>query len=128
VVAAAGVAWGVLNAEESVSIWFIPMRGIHIAMLCVAYLVFTYARVPVLLPFALLPCAASYLWVRNRAWGSFGYIRPAVRTPRLRLVPSNPARTNRPKDDRFTFRDLNPFEWFARRRRQKQFERLMRDD
>lgn len=34
----------------------------------------------------------------------------------------------RPKDDKFSVRDLNPFERIARARRKKQFERLMKDD
>jgi hypothetical protein len=31
-------------------------------------------------------------------------------------------------DDRFTWRDLNPFERLARKRRQKQLEKLLGDD
>ena len=34
----------------------------------------------------------------------------------------------RPKDDKFSLRDLNPLERIARARRRKQFERLMKDD
>jgi len=37
-------------------------------------------------------------------------------------------RVTKPKDDRFTMRDLNPLEFFAKRKRRKQFEKLMRDD
>lgn len=37
-------------------------------------------------------------------------------------------RPQRPPDDAFSIKDLNPFERIARARRKKQFERLMRDD
>ena len=53
-------------------------------------------------------------------------------------VPARPTYTPRPKrgarpvrtprDDRKTLRDLNPLEMYARHRRRKQFERLMKDD
>jgi len=37
-------------------------------------------------------------------------------------------RKARPKDDKFSLRDLNPLERIARAKRKKQFERLMKDD
>lgn len=39
-----------------------------------------------------------------------------------------PKRAQTPRDDRRTLRDFSPLEWIARRRRRKQFERLMKDD
>jgi Zn-dependent protease len=40
----------------------------------------------------------------------------------------NVKRRQKPKDDQFSVRDLNPIEWFARRRRKRQFERLIKED
>lgn len=47
---------------------------------------------------------------------------PRLPNLRARKKPAGPL------DDKFTLRDLNPFERIARARRKKQFERLMRDD
>ena len=79
---------------------------------------------------ALVGCGFAVLWVKQD-WayavmnGRPPISMPTPRKPKLRLIENkNP----RPPDDRFTSRDLNPFEWFARRKRRKQFEKLMRDD
>lgn len=45
--------------------------------------------------------------------------------PRVSFGKKRPAK---PRDDRFTLRDLNPLEWLAKRNRRKKFERLMKDD
>ena len=52
--------------------------------------------------------------------------RARIGLPRVSFGGAKAA--SRPKDDRFTIRDLNPLEWVAKRKRRKQFERLMRDD
>lgn len=57
----------------------------------------------------------------DAAWEESRYDPPRSQKVRRTRAP-------RPRDDRFTIRDLNPFERIARRRRKKQFERLMRDD
>ena len=132
-VAAGAVAWGLLNAEEQVCIWFIPMPGIAVSFLGVLLVFFDYGGIsPVLIPFALLGCAFAYLWVTRRAWEFRGYAgarKPrggfGRKQPKLRMVPP---RTATPKDDRFSIRDLNPIEWIARKRRRAKFERLMKDD
>ena len=62
---------------------------------------------------------AAYEAERFSDGGSFD-----VRLPRLNRKP----KTQRPRDDRKTWRDYNPLEMLAKRRRRKQFERLMRDD
>lgn len=150
-VAACALAWGLVNAEERVSLYFIPMRGIHMAIIAVGYVMFQFAgqQPPVApapngaltrvafetagwwaVPFALVGCGLAWLWVRNSWQYGFGTLLPGVasraaRRPNLRIVPP---REPKPKDDRFTLRDLNPLEWFAKRRRRKQFEKLMRDD
>lgn len=45
-----------------------------------------------------------------------------------RRSASTPRKKTRPRDDKFSLRDLNPLERIARARRKKQFERLMKDD
>ncbi len=132
-IAAGAVAWGLLNANERVCIWFIPMPGIAVSGLGVLLLFFDYGRIsPVLIPLALSGCAFAYIWVTRRAWEFRGYAGtrkssgwPARRQPKLRMVPQRKAT---PQDDRFSIRDLNPIEWIARKRRRAKFERLMKDD
>ncbi|HEX8463347.1 MAG TPA: DUF1751 domain-containing protein [Abditibacterium sp.] len=131
-IAAAAVAWGMLNAEERVSLYFIPMRGIHMALIAVLYIMFQYAQGGNwrAVPFALAGCGLSYLWVRNGWQYGMGTLLPhaavrAAKRPNLRIVPP---KSPKPKDDRFTLRDLSPLEWIARRKRRKQFEKLINDD
>ena len=141
-VVGAAVVWGLVNAEERMSLFFIPMRGIHLAGIAVIYIMFNYARGAGwgAVPFALLGSVAAFGWLkygityRIQNWGD-GLIpmsRPTphshsrtVARPKLKLVPDQ----NKPMDDRFTLRDLNPFEWLAKRKRRKKFEDLVgRDD
>lgn len=129
---ASAVAWGILNADEMITVFFIPMRGIFISLIAVLVLAFDYAQItPILLPFALFGCGFAYLWVRHERWSpsalSYGYSSPQEKRPKLRLVPNKP-KTQRPMDDRFTWRDLNPFERLARKKREKQLEKLLGDD
>lgn len=157
-IAACALAWGLVNGDEQVSLMFIPMRGIHMALVAVGYVMFEYAgsRPPIALvpgavlsrvafetagwwavPFALVGCGLAWLWVRNGWQYGFGTLlpnvarhtikRPPLKRSPLRLVPNAP-KNPKPKDDRLTLRDLNPLEWLAKRRRRKQFEKLMNDD
>ncbi|PQV63134.1 integral membrane protein (DUF1751) [Abditibacterium utsteinense] len=128
-IAACGVAWGMLNAEEQVNLMFIPMRGIHMAAIAVCYIMFQYAQTNGWLgvPFSLLSCLLAFYWVRNSWQYGFGKLLPGVsrvaKRPNLRIVPPP-----KPKDDRFTPRDLNPSHWLKKRNERKKFEKLMRDD
>ena len=145
VVAGAAVVWGFLNAEERMSLFFVPMRGIHFAGIAILYIFFIYARGAgwSALPFAMVGPLAAFGWLKYgvtyqiQNWGD-GLIpmsRPAPRSagssggrgvarPKLKLVPDQ----KKPLDDRFTLRDLNPFEWYAKRKRRKQFEKLVGGD
>ncbi len=72
---------------------------------------------------------ADRAWEEERVYsGNYGGnsnpARSRVNLPRVSFGKRAP----KPKDDQFSTRDLNPFEWFARRKRRKQFEKLMRDD
>ena len=72
---------------------------------------------------------ADQAWEEERVYsGNYGgNSNPARARAGLPRV-SFGKRAPKPKDDQFSTRDLNPFEWFARRKRRKQFEKLMRDD
>ena len=137
VVAGAAVVWGFINSEEQMSLFFLPMRGIHFAGLAVLYIFFNYAMAGGwgAVPFALVGCAAAFGWLkygityRIQSWDS-GLIpmsRPVAHAPRarpkLRLVSDD-----KPLDDKWTMRDLNPLEWLAKRKRRKQFEKLVGGD
>ena len=125
-------AWCVLNQNEEIRLYgVIPVLGKWLAVGEVLIIFFVHARIhPLLGVFALSGCGAAFLWMQSRAWGGVNLYSTlptwrwgsAPQKPKLKLVPA------KPKDDRFSLRDLNPFEWFARARRKKQFEKLMRDD
>ena len=136
VVAGAAVVWGFLNAEEQMSLFFIPMRGIHFAAIAILYIFFVYARGAgwSALPFAMVGPLAAFAWLKYglsykiQSWGD-GLIpmsrpvrRPNAR-PNLRLVPEN-----KPLDDRFTLSKLNPLRALKRREEQRKFEKLMGGD
>ena len=132
------VVWGLLNSQEQINFFFLPLRGIHISMLACAWIIFNYGGMNLgAVPFALLGPLAAFGWLKYgvtyqiQSWGD-GLIpmaRPAPRPnnsrsrPRLKLVPED-----KPLDDRFTWKDLNPFEWLAKRKRRKQFEKLVGGD
>ena len=140
-VAGAAVVWAFANAEEQMNLFFIPLRGIYFGAIAVLYIMFNYAQSAgwEVVPFALVGCVAAFAWLkygityRIQSWGD-GLIpmsRPAPRSasrsqarPKLKLVPDQ----NKPMDDRFTLRDLNPLEWYAKRKRRKQFEKLVGGD
>lgn len=64
-------------------------------------------------------------WDGGSSWRNPHPDRAKINLPRVEFGKK---RAPRPKDDRFTLRDLNPFEILARRKRRKQFEKLMKDD
>lgn len=64
----------------------------------------------------------------DAAWEEARYDAPRNANPRTRNARSRRAKSTRPRDDKRTIRDLSPFEYFARKKRKKQFERLMKDD
>ena len=86
-----------------------------------------------------MTCQQTRLMLRQNADEAYAdeyYAAPLTtrtrsnRAPQKRPFGPNPLAARRvvPRDDKRTLRDLNPLEWIARRRRKKQFERLMRDD
>ena len=73
-----------------------------------------------------LTCYQTKMNLREYADAAYEESRfdaPSRSTPRAAARKSA-----RPKDDKFSIRDLNPFERIARAKRKKQFERLMKDD
>ncbi len=65
----------------------------------------------------------------DAAYEESRYDAPKWQQRQTRNTPkAKAARKSRPHDDKFSMRDLNPFERIARARRKKQFERLMKDD
>lgn len=119
------LAWCALNSNEEIRFNFIfPIKGKWLALLEIVIIFFVYARFhPLMGCFALSGCAAALAWVQYRPWRDIGYHSVRSRT-RSRVVRPG----SKPRDDRFSLRDLNPFERIARWRRRKQFERLMKDD
>jgi membrane associated rhomboid family serine protease len=124
-IAALLLAWCLLNPNEEVRFYFfIPIKARFLALIEVVIIFFTYTQFhPLMGFFALSGCAASFAWVYYRPWSEMGHYTTR-RQPRSRVVRPG----DRPKDDRFTLKDLNPLERIARYRRRKQFERLMKDD
>ncbi len=139
--AGAAVVWAFLNADEQMSFFFLPMKGIYFAGIAVLYILFNYAGQGIAsIPFALVGCLAAFGWLKYgityqiQSWGD-GLIpmsRPAPRPdgsrtnarPRLKLVPDQ----NKPLDDRFTLNNLNPLRWWKRREERRKFEKLMGGD
>ncbi len=125
--AALFIAWCMLNPDLEVR-WMglIPILAKWMAVGEVLFILFSYGRIhPLAGVFALSGCAASYWWVRTRAWRDIALYSSIPYTPRP-IKAKKPKRNRR--DDDFSWRDLNPFEKMARARRKKQFERLMRED
>lgn len=83
--------------------------------LVLAYTGFTVCRATL----GNLPALADYAYEENDRYQAY-----APRPQRS----ARPKRAARPRDDRFSWRDLNPLERMARARRKKQFERLFEDD
>jgi len=137
-------AWCCLNPGQEIRIYgIIPVLAKWMAVGEVLIIFFTHSGVhPLMGVFALMGCGAAFAWVKMRAWDKVDLYQttptrwdssaPPIaspfgsgRRPNLKLVAP---KTPKPKDDRFTLRDLNPLEWVAKRRRRKQFEKLMNDD
>lgn len=131
VLSALVVGWAMLNPDETINLYgIIPIKSRFIALGIVLITFFTYGwGNPIVGFLALSSCGFAALWARQGWSYGFGTLLPGVarvkKRPSLRLVPS---KTPKPKDDRFTMRDLNPLEMMAKRRRRKQFEKLMSDD
>lgn len=134
VLAALVVAWCVLNADETLNLYgLIPIKSRYLAAggCVVIFFLFGWNN-PIIGLLALSGCGFAVLWVKQD-WTyrvmsgrapriAVGRAR-APRAPHLRLVDSK-----RPKDDRFTPRDLNPVRWLNKRNERRKFEKLMRDD
>lgn len=133
--AGALVAWCALNPDETIYLYgIIPLKARFLAVGTCLILFFSYGNGnPLVGLMALSAPGFAVLWVLQgwayRVGANTGFNvnlpNPNFARPNLRLIPN---RSTRPKDDRFTIRDLNPLEFFAKRRRRKQFERLMKDD
>ncbi len=126
------VAWCALNPDETIHLYgIIPIKARWIAVGVCVIQFFSYGwDNPLVGLMSLAAPGFGVLWVLRGWQYGFGTLLPnvsrhTIKRPPLRLVtPKNP----KPKDDRFTLRDLNPLEWFAKRKRRKQFEKLMNDD
>ena len=137
-------AWCCLNPGQEIRVWgIVPVLAKWMAVAEVLIIFFTHSAIhPLMGVFALMGCGAAFVWVKMRAWGNVDLYQttprrwdsdaPPIasphappRRPRLKLVEP---KTPKPKDDRFTLRDLSPLEMIAKRKRRKQFEKLMRDD
>ena len=126
-IAALTVAWCMLNPNEEIRIWgIIPILAKWLAVGECLIILFTYGRIhPLAGIFALNGCAASYWWVRTRAWRDVALYSSMPTTPRP-IKAKKPKRNRR--DDDFSIRDLNPLERMKRARRRKQFARLIDED
>ncbi len=144
------LAWCMLNPEQSILLYgIIPILAKWIALGEVLIIFFVHMSIhPLLGLFALGGCAFAFWWARSRRWESSAYTAAYAAPPRYdsftrgpkpkaqarRASPlNNPLNNPRskistPPDDRKTWRDYNPIEMIAKRRRRKQFERLMKDD
>ena len=127
--AALFLAWAMLNPNLEIRLYgIIPILAKWLALGQVLIIFFTHSSraYPLLGFFALSGCAASYYWVRTRAWRDISLYSSM---PNYTTRAPKPKRTKRNRrDDDFSIRDLNPLEKIARARRKKQFERLMDDD
>jgi membrane associated rhomboid family serine protease len=138
VIASLVVCWCMINPDETINLYgIIPIKSRFIAIGIFLIVFFSYGMSnPLNGLLALISCGFAAAWARN-GWAyrfaganqGYGYAPPKkkakAKVPNLRLVPPV---GQKPKDDRFSIRDLNPFEFFAKRKRRKQFEKLMRDD
>src|SRR5690606_4283375 len=81
-IAALTIAFCLINPHEVIRFWFIlPIPARWIAIIEVVIIFFSYAGYhPLMGLFALTGCAASYLWVRNRAWSQADYYTPRSRS------------------------------------------------
>jgi membrane associated rhomboid family serine protease len=122
------VAWCMLNPNEEIRLYgIIPILAKWLALGEVLLIFFIYSnfgeRMNLLTGMcALTGCAASFAWVRTRAWHDIHlYSSMPVRQPKIKKKKVR-------RDDDFSWRDLNPLERVKRARRKKQFQRLFEDD
>ena len=129
-IAALTITFCTMNPSMQINLWgIIPVQARWLAVGEAVIVFFMYAQRhanPFIGFFALIPCAAAYFWARASNWGSFSLYASTRINPRASNSRQSPPL---PRDDAsLQRRSLNPFEWYARRRRKKQFERLMKDD
>ena len=93
------VAFCLLNAEQTLTFYFVPIKGKYIALIITLLTYFTAPFGPLLNVFALGGILAAWLYVRfGRSWGDIGSYRSSPRRgPDLRVYPSAPRFTTRPK-------------------------------
>jgi len=116
-VSALTVAWATLNAESVVLFAFIfPIQAKWIALISVAF-VFFYHPFPYGL-FALSGCFAAWQYTRNLTGFTYGS------GWRGRPIPEP---TPVKKSWRVRWKEINPFERYARWKRKRDFARLMRN-
>lgn len=129
-VAALTITFCTLNPSMQINLWcVIPVQARWLAIGEALIVFFLYAQQhanPLIGFFALVPCALAYLWTRSNSWGGVRLYAATRISPR----PARPRQSSPPPRDDVSLkrRSLNPFEWYARQRRKKQFERLMKDD
>lgn len=127
------VAFCTLNPDETINLYgIIPIKTRYIAAgVCVIIFFSMGFGNPLIGLLALVGCGFAVLWIKQD-WayrigqGNFPVTMkiPKAPKPNLRLVPPS----NKPRDDRFTARDLNPLRWLKKRSERKKFEKLMNDD
>ncbi|MDO8684583.1 MAG: rhomboid family intramembrane serine protease [Armatimonadota bacterium] len=109
-IAAMLIAWASLNPEAEILIYFvIPVKAKFVALATVAGIIWNYRIEPILIPFALGGCFASWRYVQYR-WRS-PRSRPAVIRLRSRSL-----------------RWLNPLNWLKDRQERKRLRKLFGED
>jgi membrane associated rhomboid family serine protease len=126
------VGFCTVNPDETINLYgIIPIKTRYIAAGVCIIIFFTlgYGN-PLVGLMALLGCGFAVLWVKQDwayaiSGGNWPTSAPKIpKRPNLRLVDNK----SRPRDDRFTPKDLSPLRWLARRNERKKFEKLMKDD
>lgn len=96
------VAFCMLNAEQTLTFYFFPIKGKYIALIVTLYTYFTAGLGPVMNLFALGGIGAAFLYVRyGRSWGDIDSYsarpRSASRGPDLRAYPPASRFNTRPR-------------------------------
>lgn len=131
VLAALFVGWATLNPDETINLYgIVPIKSRYLAVGACVIIFFTHGfNNPILGLLALSGCGLAVLWVQNGWQYGMGNLLPGVsrvpKRPNLRIVPKS---APKPKDDKFSPRDLNPMRLLSKRSERKKFEKLMRDD
>lgn len=123
------MAFCAMNSTDQVCLWpvgGIPTKIFAIIVCLIAFFLYgeSYRWAPAIGFFALTGCAAGHWWVRRQRWdrGYYATVPTAMRATRQPKKEKHGSR-----DDEWTWRNLNPFEWIARWRRRRQFMRLWKD-